>query len=115
MRCPITLIPHARVLLAGASGGFRVAEVLRARVRRTCDALEPEPVLLRRAAARARSVACRWPTIRACGCSATGRSPAAADGGRYDIIDLSADFLDAAEANATAFTVRGDRRAICGR
>ena len=28
------------------------------------------------------------------------------DGGSYDIIDLSADFLDAAEANATAFTVQ---------
>ena len=46
---PYTLVPHARVLLAGASGGFRIAEVLAlgaAQVR----VLEPEPVLLRRGA-----------------------------------------------------------------
>ena len=37
----------------------------------------------------------------------SGEEPAAAvrGSGGYDIIDLSADFLDAAEANATAFTV----------
>ena len=43
---PYQLIPHARVMLAGASGGFRTAEVLRlgaAQVR----VLEPEPELLR--------------------------------------------------------------------
>ena len=43
---PYRLIPHASVLLAGASGGFRIAEVLAlgaAQVR----VLEPEPVLLR--------------------------------------------------------------------
>ncbi len=43
---PYTLVPHARVLLAGASGGFRIAELLAlgaARVR----VLEPEPVLNR--------------------------------------------------------------------
>ncbi len=43
---PYTLVPHARVLLAGASGGFRIAELLAlgaARVR----VLEPEPVLHR--------------------------------------------------------------------
>ena len=41
-------------------------------------------------------------------CSLSGEGPVAAvrDGGSYDIIDLSADFLDAAEANATAFTVQ---------
>ena len=43
---PYQLIPHANVLLAGASGGFRIAELLAlgaAQVR----VLEPEPVLLR--------------------------------------------------------------------
>ena len=43
--------------------------------------------------------------------SVSGEGPVAAvrDGGSYDIIDLSADFLDAAEANATAFTVQAHR------
>ena len=41
---PYVLLPHARVLLAGASGGFRIAEAL-ALGAATVRALEPEPVL----------------------------------------------------------------------
>ena len=41
---PYRLIPHARVLLAGASGGFRIAELLALGAAHV-DALEPEPIL----------------------------------------------------------------------
>ncbi len=41
---PYTLVPHARVLLAGASGGFRIAEVLALGAAHV-EVLEPEPVL----------------------------------------------------------------------
>ena len=43
---PYLLIPHASVLLAGASGGFRTAEVLALGAAQV-HVLEPEPVLLR--------------------------------------------------------------------
>ncbi len=99
---PYTLIPHARVLLAGASGGFRIEEALALGAAHV-DASEPEPVLrgallnglgpspARPADARVRVLA---------------ESPLAAvrRGDIYDLIDVSADFLDAAEANATALT-----------
>jgi hypothetical protein len=110
---PYRLIPHANVLLAGASGGFRVAEILAldaAHVR----VLEPEPVLLR-ALERGLGPSPAW---RADGrVSVSGEGPVAAvrHSGSYDIIDLSADFLDAADANATAFTVQAladDLRAL---
>jgi hypothetical protein len=110
---PYRLIPHANVLLAGASGGFRVAETL-ALGAAHMRVLEPEPVLLR-ALERGLGPSPAW---RADGrVSVSGEGPVAAvrDGGSYDIIDLSADFLDAADANATAFTVQalaGDLRAL---
>jgi hypothetical protein len=110
---PYELIPHANVLLAGASGGFRIAEVLAlgaAHVR----ALEPEPVLLR-ALRTGLGPSPAWSTNSRV--TLSGEGPVAAVSGRsgYDIIDLSADFLDASEANATAFTVQalaGDIRAL---
>ncbi len=96
---PYVLIPHPRVLLVGASGGFRLAE---ARVLGAAAAtvLEPEPVL-RRAVRRGLGPA---PPTDA---QVSALSPLAAvrRGGRYDVIDIAADFLDAAEANASAFTV----------
>ncbi len=61
---PYQLIPHARVLLAGASGGFRVAEILAlgaAQIR----VLEPEPVLLGRRWSRVWGRRRRGPPIRA--------------------------------------------------
>ena len=89
-------------MLAGASGGFRVEEVL---------------------AARSVAGACCWSRNRkCCELSADGLGPvppvdalpnidikgngplADANRGIYDVVDLSPDFLDAAETNATAFT-----------
>nr|WP_294514579.1 hypothetical protein [uncultured Rhodopila sp.] len=98
---PYTLIPHARVMLAGASGGFRIAEAARlgaAEIR----ALEPEPVLFGILRHGIGPVAAA-PGIA--GTTISGSAPLAAIGhGPFDIIDLSADFLDAAETNATAFS-----------
>nr|WP_294557347.1 hypothetical protein [uncultured Rhodopila sp.] len=98
---PFTLIPHARVMLAGASGGFRIAEASRlgaAEIR----ALEPEPVLLGILRHGIGPVA---PAPGIAGADISGSAPLAAIGnGPFDIIDLSADFLDAAETNATAFS-----------
>ncbi len=101
---PYLLIPHANVLLAGASGGFRTAEVLAlgaAHVR----LLEPEPVLLR---ALEQGLGPSPAQVGDARVTVSGAGPVAAirKGGDYDIIDLSADFLDAAEANVTAFTVQ---------
>jgi hypothetical protein len=98
---PYTLIPHARVLLAGASGGFRIAEVAHlgaARIR----ALEPEPVL---SGILRHGVGPVAPLAAQPGVQLSASAPLAGLGrGGYDIIDLSADFLDAAETNATAFS-----------
>ena len=100
---PYRLIPHASVLLAGASGGFRIAEVMALDAGRI-RVLEPEPVLLR-ALQQGMGPSPAWaadPRV-----SVSGDGPVAATRGRgtYDIVDLSADFLDAAEANAAAFSV----------
>ena len=98
---PYVLHAHGRVLLVGASGGFRIAEA-RALGAGEVLALEPEPVLL--GALRdgfgpspPHEAADRVRISRAGPIAATRR------GGAWDIIDLSSDFLDAAEANASAF------------
>jgi len=110
---PYTLVRGARVLLAGASGGFRVAEALRLGARQVV-ALEPEPVLygaLRHGLGPSPALAAD-PRIDL---APEGPLAAARANSRYDIIDLSADFLDAAPANATAFTVEAiaaDLRAL---
>ncbi|HET6195395.1 MAG TPA: hypothetical protein VFE12_06565 [Acetobacteraceae bacterium] len=110
---PYRLIPQAKVLLAGASGGFRVAELLAlgaAQVR----VLEPEPVLLR-ALEQGLGPSPPWRSDGRVSISGEGPVAAVHGAGQYDVIDLSADFLDAAEANATAFTVQAltaDLRAL---
>ncbi len=99
---PYRLIPHAAVLLAGASGGFRVAEALAlgaAHVR----VLEPEPILLR-SLEQGLGPSPAWRGDDRVSVSGEGPVAAARNGDRYDIIDLSTDFLDSAEANTTAFT-----------
>ena len=102
---PYVLRPGADVLLVGVSGGYRGAEAL-ALGARHADAVEGEPVLHR--------------ALR----HGLGPSPALAadprltllDGGpiaaawraepnAWDVIDVSADFIDAAPANATGVTV----------
>ena len=96
---PYGLIPHPRVLLIGASGGFRIAE---ARMLGAADitTLEPEPVL--RAAVRRGLGPAPATDPRV---SAASPFAAARTGAGYDVIDIAADFLDAAEANASAFSV----------
>ena len=100
---PYQLIPHADVLLAGASGSFRIAEVL-ALGAAHADVLEPEPILLR-SMEGGLGPSPPWPANQRVTLSGEGPVAAVRNGGAYDIVDLSADFLDAAEANATAFTV----------
>jgi len=100
---PYTLIPHPSALLTGASGGFRIAELLAlgaAQVR----VLEPEPVL-RDALRHGLGPSPPWAGDPRVTLSAAGPLAAVGDGEKWDVIDLSADFLDAAEANATAFSV----------
>ncbi len=83
---PYQLKPGARVLLLGSSGGFRTAEAEALGAGRVTT-VEPEPQL--RALLRE---------------PASGASPlVAARAGQFDIIDISGDFLDTAEANTTSF------------
>ena len=99
---PYALLAHPSVLLVGASGGFRVKAALALGAARV-EALEPEPVLLG-ALREGMGPAPPWPgDARA---SLRGVSPMAAAraGGRYDLIDLSSDFMDAADANVAGFT-----------
>jgi hypothetical protein len=110
---PYQLIPRATVLLAGASGGFRIAGALALGAERV-RVLETEPVLLR-SLEQGLGPSPPWRTDSHVSLSGEGPVAATRDGGSYDIIDLSADFLDAAEANATAFSVQAianDLRAL---
>ena len=98
---PYILRPHARVLLAGASGGFRVGELATLGAA-SVQILEPEPVLreaLRQGLAASPPLAVSIPV------SLGAESPIAAarEGGPFDVIDISADFLNADEANTSAF------------
>ncbi|MEJ1977046.1 MAG: hypothetical protein WDN49_13960 [Acetobacteraceae bacterium] len=99
---PYLLRPHASVLLAGSSGGFRIAEVL-ALGARTVEALEPDPVV---AGALANGLGgvpklAEDPRVHV---SPDGALAAARRASGYDLVDLSGDFLDEAEANATAYS-----------
>ena len=76
--------------------------------------LEPEPVLLRALQHGLGPSPALAADPRVQPARAKARLPRSATAARYDIVDLSADFLDAAEANATAFSVRGDRRLSAG-
>lgn len=99
---PYLMIPGARVLLVGASGGFRIAEV-EALDASQLRVLEPEPMLAH-ALTRGFGPSPRLPTDPLV--KLLNMSPLqAAISGVYDVIDVSADFLDAAEANVTALTV----------
>jgi hypothetical protein len=94
---PYTLLTHPRVLLAGASGGFRPAEAA-ALGAASIDVSEPEPMLLREIqAGPALPANARLPPD----------PPLALTGQRthYDLIDIAGDFADSAEANATSFSV----------
>ncbi len=99
---PYRLLPGVRVLLAGTGGGFRVRQALGLGASHV-DALEPDPVLLdalRHGLGPSPALAA---DLRV---SLSPDSPLAAarSGGRYDLVDIAGDFLDAAEANSAAYT-----------
>jgi hypothetical protein len=98
---PYTMLPHPRVLLAGSSGGFRIAEALKLGAR-TIDATEPEPIV-NRALREGIGPAGKFPPDP--GVRILDASPIAIahTQGPYDLIDISGDFLDSAEANTSAF------------
>ena len=100
---PYLLLPHPRVLLAGASGGFRIAEA-HALGAATIDASEPEPMLLR---AERQGLAGVPPLRLPAGTRLLADPPLAlaGRGAHYDLVDISGDFSDSAEANATSFSV----------
>ena len=100
---PYALRPRPTVLLAGSSGGFRIAEALALGAAHV-DALEPEPVLhraLRRGLADSPPFA-EDPRVRIL--AEAPIAAVAAPGARYDLIDISADYLAESETHATAFT-----------
>jgi hypothetical protein len=104
---PYRLIPNARVLLIGAGGGFRPAEALALGAAQV-TVVDPEPTLLH---ALRHDLGPSPPLAPNPRIQISADAPLAAPlaavrlGRRYDLIDIAADFLDAAEANATAFSV----------
>lgn len=110
---PYLLRLKARVLLAGASGGFRIGQALQLGAYHV-DALEPDPVL-RDAALRGLGGSPPFGADPRVSLSSDSPLAATRRRGPYDIIDISADFMDAGEANATAFTaeaLEADLRAL---
>ncbi|HEY0202652.1 MAG TPA: hypothetical protein VGC15_00700, partial [Acetobacteraceae bacterium] len=99
---PYTLRPQPRVLLAGSSGGFRIAEALALGARQV-QALEPDPVVAR-AVTQGLGGAPGQAADPRVHLSPDGPLAAARRGGGYDLVDISGDFLDEAEANAAAYT-----------
>ena len=95
------LAPKGRVLLAGASGGFAIAQAL-ALGADEITALEPDPIL-RDALTNGLGPAPASAADPRVHLSAASPLTAAANGS-YDLIDISGDFLDAAEVNVTAFS-----------
>ena len=105
---PYRLRPGAEVLILGASGGFRLAEA-RALGAGRLLVVESEPVL-RRALTHgigpSRGLALGDDVqLAEGGPLAVARAAGAAPDERYDVIDVSSDFIDAAPANVTALTV----------
>jgi hypothetical protein len=99
---PYGLLHAPFVLLAGSSGGWRIAEA-RALGAAAVEALEPEPVL-RAALRHGIGPSPALPPAAWLRIGAESPLAAARAGARYDLIDISADFLDAGEANTSAFT-----------
>ena len=107
---PYKLAPNGKVLLAGASGGFAIAQAL-ALGATDVTALEPDPVLL---SAITNGLGPAPATAADPRVHLSAASPLAISG-RYDLVDISGDFLDASEANATSFSeeaIEGYLRAL---
>jgi hypothetical protein len=100
---PYRLIPGARVLLIGGGGGFRPAEALALGAAQV-TVVDPEPTLLG-ALRHGLGPSPKLATDPRIHISTAASLAAVRLGQRYDLIDIAADFLDAAEANATAFSV----------
>ncbi|HQT47728.1 MAG TPA: hypothetical protein PLY97_10945, partial [Acidocella sp.] len=101
---PYSLLARPDVLLVGASGGFRIAEALRLGAARV-DADEPDPVLYG-ALMHGLGGSPAYP--------ADGRVRISDDNPRvavraqkYDVIDISADFMEADPVNIYAFSAQG--------
>ena len=107
---PYRLAPHGTVLLAGTSGGFAIAHAL-ALGAVDVTALEPDPVLLSAITSGLGPAKARATDPRV---HLSASSPLAITG-RYDLIDLAGDFLEAGEANAASFSeeaIEGYLRAL---
>ena len=110
---PYQLLAHPRVLLAGSSGGFRIREALTLGAA-SVEALEPDPVVLRTLRAGLATVP-PFPADARVRLRAGGPMHATRIGAGYDLIDISADFLDEDESNANAFAAEAlaaDLRAL---
>ena len=105
---PYVLRPRAGALILGASGGFRLAEA-RALGAERLLVVESEPVLkhaLTHGLGPSRGLALGDDVqLAEGGPLAIARASGAAPGERFDVIDVSSDFIDAAPANVTALTV----------
>jgi hypothetical protein len=100
---PYSLRQNPNILLAGASGGFRINETLHLGAAHI-TATEPEPALYQALTAGLGTSPAFPPNPNV---SISNLSPtAAAAGQHYDIIDISSDFLDSAPANVNAFTAQ---------
>ena len=101
---PYHLLSAPRVLLAGASGGFRAAEALILGAS-SVDVSEPEPGLLR---ILTQGLAEAPPPLAGLRVRLLADPPIAVaragEAGRYDLVDISADFADSAEVNANSLT-----------
>ncbi len=101
---PYRLVAKPNVLLIGASGGFRIAEVLELGAARV-TALEPDPVLYRALKHGLSTSPTYAPDVRVKILNENPRAAVAA-AQKFDVIDISADFLDAAPANVYAFSAQ---------
>ena len=100
---PYIIRPGARVLLAGTSGGYRIAEARKLGAV-VIHAVEPDPMLFS-AVTLGLGGAPAYPTESNLRVSPIGPVLAAERQSFYfDIIDISADFLDSGDTNSNAFT-----------
>jgi hypothetical protein len=101
---PYTLRDHPNTLLAGASGGFRISEILQLGASHV-TALEPEPALYQ-ALFRGLGTSPAYPASPQVEIRNLSPAAASANGEHYDVIDISSEFLDSAPANVNAFTAQ---------